>query len=79
MNGQKMSKSTGNFLTVLEAVNTGTSLSAIGARSEIVLAIDNLAREVGKRCGLKDRSIASPKRGISRVKNMILGGRHGAP
>lgn len=65
--------------TVLEAVNTGTSLSAIGARSEIVLAIDNLAREVGKRCGLKDRSIASPKRGISRVKNMILGGRYGAP
>jgi Flp pilus assembly CpaE family ATPase len=65
--------------TVLEAVNTGTSLSTIGARSEVALAIDNLSREVGRRCGLKDQSIPNPKRGISRVKKMILGGRYGAP
>ncbi|MDE0884974.1 MAG: AAA family ATPase [Myxococcota bacterium] len=65
--------------TVLEALNTGRSVVAISPRSEIAVAVNSLTAEVAKRCGWKERGPKKPKRGISRVKKLILGERYGNP
>lgn len=64
--------------TVMEAVNTGTSVADISAGSAIARGFEDLATTMRQRRGGAETTEAPRPRGISRVRNLILGQRHGA-
>jgi pilus assembly protein CpaE len=63
--------------TVMEAINKGTSVSKIAERSDIALAIESLTDEVCRRCKWQTAENTPQKTGISRVRRLLWGEKHG--
>ena len=64
--------------TVMEAINKGTGVSSISPRSDIAMAIESMARDLGKRSGWESEREGTPNRAMSKVRKLILGVRYGA-
>ena len=63
--------------TVMEAINKGAAVSSISPRSNIALAVEAMARELGKLSGWQNKAEGPPSRAMSKVRKLILGGRYG--
>ncbi len=66
-----------DVFTVMEAINSGSSVSVISPRSDITEAIASMTKEIGNICGWNSGREETPKRGISKVRKMIMGARYG--